>query len=1025
MRKLKTTVIFIIFTLIATVSSGCTSEEANTLIYSGYTNLYNEVSSRIADNMEYLTALYEAGFIDTAQYKTDMGRMLAMSYSATDNFSNGLTATNSMGVKLSTSTIDIINDLKKLSSSYKISNANELSEVTDTEEALSLIKNSAMYKAIASYSTIDAIKFLSYNTNSSNVYVSNVRVNGKDIGKKISLKSNTSNTETMIALVMTESEAKNLIKQLDKGAGLGLDNPSNKYEIFANLAFTNKSNQGAIDSFAGALKSGNVNSSDIIFSSKLTDSFNSNDVLKAIGLNKTNNVFAITTLSSFDQSSGKVSKCSINGSVNYYMMYCTDGTTGIGLESQADLENASLTCLLNIDLMANVKSNIKLETFDNVLYNAIKTKNTVDMYNADSDNTTEAYNVSKWYNASNTDTNSNFEKLKIITTTTKNEINDILDYKVYTIDSSKVSSVSDASSSIQAAVADYKSNGKMTSANRMVMNDIFKSSGETLKSLSGVTDELVVSTKTPVAFNGAAAVSYSSAVRAYSSMSNKYLYDIPLYQYGILYGALKVQQFNPDAVDRLISTLKSSEGTYFVDRANKRVYLMEYDVNSVSSMSLGKDIVKLSTDSSFIKYNFLKGNLKVKSNNGYSEYLPGLMTSGSVQIVKGSSSTCKLGDSNLSGVPTLVLRDYIESVYCPVGVVATKNYVPQTESEQVIATGRIIHLNTVEYSSKNGYYIGTYSGYIASMLNSNRKVIKDSNGADVQVNYYEMIDYKSIINKKPSILRLLTTDEVKSGKTATKNKNKVSEGDSSKGGVYELPIYSINSIKPVTYFTCPYLDTLDITNNSAGPVYSITLGINLTDNELFSGWINSDSTASNSILYWNSLLAKLGYKYTIDLSAVLSYVEQNYSYELSQNGVVIQDLDTIRDIQKDMDTASILSSNKLMRGVAVSIGYAFIALAVLILAFWAFDANTGLGINLLSKIPFCNWVAIRSRDESMAGNTGDTKLMTFSDILIKSLIFIAVGMFLIVFDVFSIVAWLVGIFGGISTAIGNLISGGH
>lgn len=105
------------------------------------------------------------------------------------------------------------------------------------------------------------------------------------------------------------------------------------------------------------------------------------------------------------------------------------------------------------------------------------------------------------------------------------------------------------------------------------------------------------------------------------------------------------------------------------------------------------------------------------------------------------------------------------------------------------------------------------------------------------------------------------------------------------------------------------------------------------------------------------------------------------------------------------------------------IGWALVVGSFLLLLLWVIDTNTDVGLGLLEKVTFSNWVAVKYEEDIPAHNVNDQKYMTFKRIMIRVMIIIAIGILLIRIDVFYILTIIVDMFGQLASQAEKIIKG--
>lgn len=149
----------------------------------------------------------------------------------------------------------------------------------------------------------------------------------------------------------------------------------------------------------------------------------------------------------------------------------------------------------------------------------------------------------------------------------------------------------------------------------------------------------------------------------------------------------------------------------------------------------------------------------------------------------------------------------------------------------------------------------------------------------------------------------------------------------------------------------------------------------------------------------------------------------NYTFELNQQGIIILDLETIAKIQEEYNEIDDTNYVKNIRTIFVIIGWLLIALSVITIAAWAVDVNIDIGLNILEKITFGHWVAIKYDDELPPVDYSGKSYITFKSVIIRAIIMILIGIVLITVPVTNIAVKLIELFGGIADLLSKLFTG--
>jgi hypothetical protein len=204
--------------------------------------------------------------------------------------------------------------------------------------------------------------------------------------------------------------------------------------------------------------------------------------------------------------------------------------------------------------------------------------------------------------------------------------------------------------------------------------------------------------------------------------------------------------------------------------------------------------------------------------------------------------------------------------------------------------------------------------------------------------------------------------------------------------------------------------------------YTMFVAMNMFDSSLFSQWINVESS-SNSLNWWNEYLASYTYTYTVNHEALNEYLKTNFTYELNQNGVVILDLDTVSKISQIYQTEDDEKRVSNIKTFFLLLGWFLICYSMILMLAWTLDANTDIGVKLLEKLTFGNWVAVKYETDIPYKNTNDRTYLTCGKMMQKCMVVVLVGVILINVNIFKIVLKLIEMFGTLATQLEEFISG--
>jgi hypothetical protein len=440
-------------------------------------------------------------------------------------------------------------------------------------------------------------------------------------------------------------------------------------------------------------------------------------------------------------------------------------------------------------------------------------------------------------------------------------------------------------------------------------------------------------------------------------------------------------------------------------------------------------IVKYDVDSTGVKWlasgtaidNSVENYLNVDAASSNNE------TSKSSFILKGMTTTTI--SYNLSSgeakqnitTGRIVLRDYLEATYAP-GFI---------DNEPVVSFGRKIRVNFSQwdesvYDKNNAYTqyspywdktqtFGYYVDKSGDRIETS-PTLKITDLADIN---YLMTGTTSSTWTKNKLYSIVEPGQKTSKTEATAEAGEVHSAD-------QLEKYTVDSKKLQTTLPLPskYLAKEDFDNDTTSKqrFYVLATKYNMFDTGLFSDWIESTSSTA-SLDWWDSYLATYNYLYSPGHEAVNNYLKTNYAYELSQNGVVVLDLETVSKVQEIFDDKTAHDRVSNIRTFFMILGWVLIIYSMILMLCWGVDANMDIGVKLLEKATFGHWVAIKYEDDVPYMNTNGRTYLTGSKMFIRCLIIISLGLIIIYVNIFTVVLRLIELFGSFASKIEKIILG--
>lgn len=527
--------------------------------------------------------------------------------------------------------------------------------------------------------------------------------------------------------------------------------------------------------------------------------------------------------------------------------------------------------------------------------------------------------------------------------------------------------------------------------------------------------------------------------------------DVMIKQLGQPILSLRLFEINKDGVEDLIKRVGINKDKYIFERGSNgytgRVYLLEYPVDIINEVyTSSSGIIQASTtesclginikNQSMIKYD-TESNGSVMLNgtvigNGISDYQSYLNIGGAASAGQSSCSSFIISNDGKAYLDSfganghdsgeyreietvkIVLRDYLELTY-------TADY-NSSGTEDMYAFGRMMRVNISNIDSDGTLTID--SDTFAHVVDTNGESVKSEDGVDITITPYQIIDLSGssgIWSKEDrdsdsySVKRLAN---ISNGET---DGQQISLGISGEYKIASLPITAVSQVQPVTRFPGDKVDKVDTFNmsDSLPVLYAIGTSTDMFETALYSSWIESDSSTA-SLGWWINWLDKCGFRYSLSKGSIEDYLVNEYAYELSQEGVVVLDLDTVSKIQTDIDDYNSDKSDATRRAIFRGIGYIIITYAVIILICWVFDTQLDTGVRLLSIATFGKWVAIKYKSD-IPDYDKDSKYATLGRMLISFCVMIALGRMLVSIDMVSVVYSMIKRFGNVAEAITELV----
>ncbi len=368
------------------------------------------------------------------------------------------------------------------------------------------------------------------------------------------------------------------------------------------------------------------------------------------------------------------------------------------------------------------------------------------------------------------------------------------------------------------------------------------------------------------------------------------------------------------------------------------------------------------------------------------------------------------GKDSTSIMPVVFLMDYLELVYSPntVGTDAFTAYGRKVRLDEkaILGTDALTaSTGTIAYVVGEG---ATQSGWLSKV---GYNVLKMTDFVDIDGIYSNDAsltakdkDSAGEPNKVAASVHFITAGTASFEKAGT-----VRSGDAAAERGDNLPQISAGTgIECVMMFGANSLNEADSSATPKTPLYGITLFGGLYERALFSEWITASNNAN--LTKWAKTVADLGYKnYAISNAVLTEKMKGNYAFELNEDGLLNLDLNTIVEINKENKEERRGGGIMLLRTTLLILGFVLVSYVSVLLAAWSLDVNMDLGLNLLEKVSFRHFVAVRSLDEMPDPDPESTTMyVDFRRLIMRCLAFASVGVILITIDPVNLIVKILG-----------------
>lgn len=237
-------------------------------------------------------------------------------------------------------------------------------------------------------------------------------------------------------------------------------------------------------------------------------------------------------------------------------------------------------------------------------------------------------------------------------------------------------------------------------------------------------------------------------------------------------------------------------------------------------------------------------------------------------------------------------------------------------------------------------------------------------------------------------------------------------------------IGTTGSVDPVLEFPSDDIGKVDVNNTNANQLfYCVTTKQGLFGQySIYTTWLISKSPTA-SIEWWNKYLSDNGFAYQVGTSAVSEYLNNNFSFELQKEGVVILDPNTIRFIQDEMQSEHNAKTYATAKTWFIILGVLLIIYAILLVLAWAIDTNADIGIDLLNKLTLGSMIAAKHTEEIPKSSKIKNKFVDGRGIIKIFFIVVVVAVILLTVNIPGLIVVIIKMFGGIAKIVENIVYG--
>lgn len=189
---------------------------------------------------------------------------------------------------------------------------------------------------------------------------------------------------------------------------------------------------------------------------------------------------------------------------------------------------------------------------------------------------------------------------------------------------------------------------------------------------------------------------------------------------------------------------------------------------------------------------------------------------------------------------------------------------------------------------------------------------------------------------------------------------------------------------------------------TAPTVYGMTLSTPLTSANITGGdWIGNTENASTGVQDWNLWLSDNHFNYRVPLRKILELLGIAIDQLNDGDSAITFDGETLKYLTNKYEEDAKTNLEVYVRTMTVIIGFIIQAYALLLLGAWVFDTNIYDGPQLVKKMTFGKWEAVKDKGE-YASDTGEIHYMDLKDMIFALVKFTAIGVLLWFFDPYDL-----------------------